>query len=77
MNDAEVWKETTELSKDNTEKHNSMSDIARHISSVYSAKQAIQYLLFEKKRHRKRHMQTMREIDDHIKNHLHWLRNEA
>ncbi len=49
----------------------------RHIGSMLSSEQAIQYLNLEKQRLIKRHKQSLKEINEHIKNHEKWTRDEG
>ena len=56
-----------------TEKFNNLSPEIRKIGSASEAQLRIQHLKFEKERIKKRTAQSIKEIDEHIKNCEKWL----
>jgi hypothetical protein len=57
-----------------SEKFNALSPEIRKIGSASEAQIRIQHLNFEKDRLRKRYAQSLREINEHIKNCEQWLK---
>ena len=55
---------------------NSLPIDVRTIACGASALDSINYLLRERRRLVQRHLQSMKEINDHIKNHKIWLKRE-
>jgi len=56
-----------------SDKFNKLPDDVRHIGAAREAELRIQHLELEKERLIKRHRQSLREINDHIKNCKQWL----
>lgn len=58
-----------------SEKFNELSPEIRTIGAAAEAQLRIQHLNFEKSRLKKRYDQSIKEINDHIKNCERWLRD--
>lgn len=58
-----------------TEKFNNLSPEIRKIGSASEAQLRIQHLNFEKGRLKKRYDQSIKEINDHIKNCEKWVKD--
>ena len=62
--------------KDWSKEYNKLPYEARHIAGAVSCQTNIQFLNFEKQRLKKRYQQSLKEINDHIKNLEKWMEQE-
>ncbi len=62
--------------KDWSNEYNKLPFEIRHIAAAVTCQTNIQYLNFEKQRLKQRYQQSLKEINEHIKNLESWMESE-